>query len=308
MLDFGLAKALAPEAASATGGDQTASPTITSPLMMTGVGMILGTAAYMAPEQAKGRPADKRCDVWAFGCVLYEMLTGKRAFDGEDVSDTLAAVLRGEPDWAALPATVPASIRTLIQRLSREGSTSAHRRHLGRAVRPRRPCERRTRHGRCRQRFSDDRATTTPVAPPRDADGRGHRGRCRGWHGRLARDASDRASRHAFRPLSNRCCGVVAGRSVSRPRDRAGRHAHRLQGKPEPPARSSSCAHWTNSNRRRSRASARRARRSSRRMDNGSASSKPVLTPSLSRRWPSRGGPALPLCRLDRYKPGRHLG
>jgi serine/threonine protein kinase len=82
----------------------TASPTITSPAMMTGVGVILGTAAYMSPEQAKGRSADKRSDLWAFGCVLYEMLTGKRPFDGEDVSDTLAAVLRAEPDWTALPA------------------------------------------------------------------------------------------------------------------------------------------------------------------------------------------------------------
>jgi serine/threonine protein kinase len=73
------------------------SPTITTPAMMTGVGVILGTAAYMSPEQAKGRTADKRSDVWAFGCVLYEMLTGARAFQGDDVSDTLAAVLRGGP-------------------------------------------------------------------------------------------------------------------------------------------------------------------------------------------------------------------
>ena len=63
------------------------------------MGVILGTAAYMSPEQAKGRAADKRSDIWAFGCVLYEMLTGRRAFEGDDVSDTLAAVLRGEPDW-----------------------------------------------------------------------------------------------------------------------------------------------------------------------------------------------------------------
>jgi serine/threonine protein kinase len=84
------------------------SPTITTPAM-TQLGMILGTAAYMSPEQAKGRPADKRSDVWAFGCVLYEMLTGKRAFEGEDVGDTLAAVIRGEPDWAALPPGLPAS-------------------------------------------------------------------------------------------------------------------------------------------------------------------------------------------------------
>ena len=77
---------------------------------------MLGTAVYMSPEQVKGRAADQRSDVWAFGCVLFEMLTGTRACDGEDVSDTLAAVLRGEPDWTALPADVPAAVRTLIRR------------------------------------------------------------------------------------------------------------------------------------------------------------------------------------------------
>ena len=98
MLDFGLAKALEPALTSA---DVAQSPTITSPAM-TRIGVILGTAAYMSPEQAKGRPADKRSDVWAFGCVLFEMLTGKRAFEGEDVSDTLASVLKGEPAWSAI--------------------------------------------------------------------------------------------------------------------------------------------------------------------------------------------------------------
>ena len=83
---------------------------------MTQLGVILGTAAYMSPEQAKGRPADKRSDVWAFGCVLYEMLTGTRAFGGEDVADTLANVLKGDPDWHVLPPDVPLSIRTLLQR------------------------------------------------------------------------------------------------------------------------------------------------------------------------------------------------
>ncbi|MBI4886566.1 MAG: serine/threonine-protein kinase [Acidobacteria bacterium] len=120
VLDFGLAKLTGPaEAGHYVPGlaraDATASPTITTPAMMTGVGVILGTAAYMAPEQAKGRPADKRSDIWAFGCVLYEMLTAKRAFEGEDVSDTLAAVLRAEPDWSALPQTVPASVRALLE-------------------------------------------------------------------------------------------------------------------------------------------------------------------------------------------------
>jgi eukaryotic-like serine/threonine-protein kinase len=111
VLDFGLAKALdtVPHP-----GDASRSPTITSPAM-TRMGVILGTAAYMSPEQAKGRAADKRSDLWAFGCVLYEMLAGTRAFAGDDVSDTLAAVLRAEPDWTALPQTTPAPIRRLLR-------------------------------------------------------------------------------------------------------------------------------------------------------------------------------------------------
>jgi serine/threonine protein kinase len=116
VLDFGLAK-LAESAGSGqrAGADVSMSPTITSPAMMTGIGMLLGTAAYMAPEQAKGKPADKRSDIWAFGCVLFEMLTGKRAFEGDDVSDTLAAVLRGEPDWNALPADAPPHLRAIVK-------------------------------------------------------------------------------------------------------------------------------------------------------------------------------------------------
>ena len=78
--------------------------------------MIMGTAAYMSPEQAKGRQADKRSDVWAFGAVLYEMLSGRRAFKGDDVADTLAAVLRQDIDWAALPASTPTSVRRLLAR------------------------------------------------------------------------------------------------------------------------------------------------------------------------------------------------
>ena len=114
VLDFGLAKALEPT--SARGTDATASPTITTPAMMTGVGTILGTAAYMAPEQAKGRPADKQSDIWAFGCVLFEILTGRRCFDGEDVADTLAFVLTKEPDWSALPPNALPSIANLLRR------------------------------------------------------------------------------------------------------------------------------------------------------------------------------------------------
>jgi hypothetical protein len=111
VLDFGLAKALDAGTAAI---DPSQSGTIMNPAM-TGVGVILGTAAYMSPEQAKGRAADKRSDIWGFGCVLYEMLSGRRAFEAEDVADTLAAVLRGEPDWRALPDETPVSIRTLIR-------------------------------------------------------------------------------------------------------------------------------------------------------------------------------------------------
>ena len=97
VLDFGLAKALAgDDVGSPSGAGSPNSPTLTSPAM-TGVGVILGTAAYMSPEQAKGRTVDRRSDVWAFGTVLYEMLTGQRVFAGQDVSDTLANVLKMDP-------------------------------------------------------------------------------------------------------------------------------------------------------------------------------------------------------------------
>ena len=114
VLDFGLAKALEPT--SPRGIDATGSPTITSPALMTGLGVLLGTAAYMSPEQARGKAVDKRSDIWAFGCVLYEMLTGRRTFDGEDIVDTLGAVTRLAPDWGALPPDTPAPIRRLLRR------------------------------------------------------------------------------------------------------------------------------------------------------------------------------------------------
>ena len=114
VLDFGLAKALEPTPASAAGVARENSPTITS-LAMTQAGVILGTAAYMAPEQAKGRAVDKRADIWAFGCVLYEMLTGRKAFDGEDITDTIVAVMSRDPDWSRL-AMAPAHLTRLIRR------------------------------------------------------------------------------------------------------------------------------------------------------------------------------------------------
>jgi serine/threonine-protein kinase len=123
VLDFGLAK-LASGISHAGSKEQdpaytasslTIAPTITTPAM-TQLGVIMGTAAYMSPEQAKGREADKRSDVWAFGAVLYEMLSGRRAFDGDDISDTLASVLKSEPDWTRLPSDLPLALRTLLQR------------------------------------------------------------------------------------------------------------------------------------------------------------------------------------------------
>jgi serine/threonine protein kinase len=110
VLDFGLAKLA--EAPSVS----TASPTMTSPAVMTGVGVILGTAAYMSPEQGRGKPVDKRADIWAFGCVLFEMLTGRAPFNGETVSDIIAAILNHEPDLTTLPASSPPGIRRLLKR------------------------------------------------------------------------------------------------------------------------------------------------------------------------------------------------
>lgn len=111
VLDFGLAKAVEGDAASR---DISNSPTISR--MATQAGIILGTAAYMSPEQAKGKSVDRRTDVWAFGCVLYEMLTGKMTFTGETVTDTLAAILKSEPDWSQLPSSTPAHVRVLLRR------------------------------------------------------------------------------------------------------------------------------------------------------------------------------------------------
>jgi hypothetical protein len=110
ILDFGLARALHDQASKA---DLSHSPTITE--AMTRPGVVLGTAAYMSPEQAKGKTVDKRADIWAFGCVLYECLTGKRTFQGETITETVAAILKSEPDWALLPAETPYLVRAVLR-------------------------------------------------------------------------------------------------------------------------------------------------------------------------------------------------
>src|SRR5262245_52990211 len=116
VLDFGLAKIYESETSSL---DDSNSPTLLSSI---GDGAILGTAAYMSPEQARGNPVDKRTDIWALGCVIYEMLSGKQAFAGDNVSDTIASVLREEPRWRALPSTTPRSIRVMLERCLQKDS------------------------------------------------------------------------------------------------------------------------------------------------------------------------------------------
>jgi Tol biopolymer transport system component len=118
VLDFGLAKAFAGDTAN---DDPSNSPTLSAAATMQGV--TLGTAAYMSPEQARGKECDKRTDIWAFGCVLYELLTGKRAFDGEDTTEILAAVVKTEPDWTRLPATTPVKVVDLLRRSLQKDKT-----------------------------------------------------------------------------------------------------------------------------------------------------------------------------------------
>src|SRR4029077_7667046 len=115
VLDFGLAKAFAGDTAAE---DMSNSPTLSMAATMHGV--ILGTAAYMSPEQAKGKAVTKAADIWAFGCVLYELLSGHKAFEGEDTTEILAAVVRAEPDWTRLPENTPQSIRLLLRRCLRK--------------------------------------------------------------------------------------------------------------------------------------------------------------------------------------------
>jgi serine/threonine-protein kinase len=122
VLDFGLAKAFARDA---TSGDPSQLPVITNG--GSGQGTILGTAAYMSPEQARGKPLDNRTDIWSFGCILFEALSGRRAFPGETFSDTIAAILGRDPDWELLPATVPARIQLLLRRcLQKESRFRIH--------------------------------------------------------------------------------------------------------------------------------------------------------------------------------------
>jgi Tol biopolymer transport system component len=118
VLDFGLAKAFAGDVADS---NPSQSPTLSAVATMQGV--LLGTAAYMSPEQARGKLVDRRTDIWAFGCVFYELLTGNQAFEGEDITEILAAVVKSEPDWTALPAALPGKVRDLLRRCLQKDKT-----------------------------------------------------------------------------------------------------------------------------------------------------------------------------------------
>ena len=171
VLDFGLAKAVSGEGSS---------PDLSSAPLEDGArreGAIIGTAAYMSPEQARGLAVDKRTDIWAFGCVLYEMLTGRVTFAGDTVSDSIAKILEREPDWSALPATTPASDSTAPAPLSREGSEEASERYRRRQDRDRR--DRRSAAGRDRHssaaRSTHESHDVAPVGRSRGRDCRSRR-------------------------------------------------------------------------------------------------------------------------------------
>ena len=134
VLDFGLAKALEQRPGIGNQGSVglANSPTVTSPAM-TAHGMILGTAAYMSPEQARGKTVDQRTDIWAFGCVLYEMLTGRPAFEGETIADVLGAIIRAEPDWRLIPPSTPPGMQRLLRRCLHKDA-SRRLRHIGDAI------------------------------------------------------------------------------------------------------------------------------------------------------------------------------
>ena len=149
VLDFGLARIVGSESAPSDDRlNSSKSPTITSPALVTRANMLMGTAAYMAPEQARGKPADKRADIWAFGVVLYEMLTGTRAFAGETITEVAGAVIHKEPDLTALPGGTPTSVHLVLRRCLQKDPR--HRiRDMG-DVRPSTPPRASTSGPRCR--------------------------------------------------------------------------------------------------------------------------------------------------------------
>ena len=210
LLDFGLAKAT-PTAIHE--GDAQLRSADADP---THDGVILGTGAYMSPEQARGQAVDKRTDVWAFGCVLYEMLTGRRAFSGDTISDTIAAILDREPDWTALPPALPPEVQRLVRRCLQKDPTPPDPRHRG--------CPRRDRRGVGRRERASCLTDARDLGEPpdardlcRDAPSR----RCRAIACRVAsRIASGRSIRRALTdipdaPTARRCWSSISADGFS---------------------------------------------------------------------------------------------
>ena len=149
ILDFGLAKAMAEETAVGNAA-LSHSPTLT--LAATQRGQIMGTAAYMSPQQAQGQPVDRRADIWAFGVCLLEALTGKRVFEGDNPSLVLASVLKDEPDWSSLPAATPPALRRVLRRCLEKSARARASSHRGGAARARGGAGRGARSGAERER------------------------------------------------------------------------------------------------------------------------------------------------------------
>ena len=220
VLDFGLAKAWAGDTAGVASGSSALSQSPTLAHGGTEAGLLLGTAAYMAPEQARGKPVDKRADVWAFGAVLFEMLAGRKLFEGETITDILAAVVRQDIDWSALPASTPAGIRRLLHRCL-ERDPKLRLRDIGEArialgapdepatatrSAPGRPLPSHggRPHHRSRRGSARPRLRARPPLPFRAGPGRG---------GRLALDHPDHVvgQRHRGRPLPGRPLRLLRG-------------------------------------------------------------------------------------------------
>ena len=182
VLDFGLAKALDPAPGSAPAADAENSPTMTA-APATELGVIMGTAAYMSPEQARGKSVDKRSDIWAFGCLLFETLTGRRAFDRETVTDTLAAIIGGGAVMGDTACGGPAVRATTVAALSEKGSARPAPRHWGRSYRDRRSSDRET------DRLDDNPSCGFTRC---DEGARGKSGSIYRWHGTRRRSATRR--------------------------------------------------------------------------------------------------------------------
>ena len=202
ILDFGLAKDIGREVSDSGLSE---SPTLAA---ATAAGVILGTAPYMSPEQARGKSTDKRTDIWSFGCVVYESLTGKRPFSGETVTDTIAAVVRANPDWSELPGSTPAKILVLLQRCLQKDPERRLRGH--------RRCGLRDRRRQARARNNARVGARAAIGDPEDAfrsNGGGHHG----WPARLEPGSSSQYGNHIPGTLRPGACARHVGDARSEP-------------------------------------------------------------------------------------------